>query len=196
MMVLDADMLDVHVGRPVVGRVAAIADCRQREVDRLGEHDLFQILQEELIARNDPAIGHFLYGRIKKDRSPILVISLLLALEHSNTMHKSALTSPLASARSYSADSRAADKKSNTGILPFSVYVFSCDFSGTDLNGMQKKTRQKITKQKVHYKIEKKKHCHGPPEAGQTIRQLFSLEMSSTVNSAVLHMLSGEKFRN
>lgn len=30
-------------------------------------------------------------------------------------------TNPLANARSYSADSSAADKKSNTGIFPFSV---------------------------------------------------------------------------
>lgn len=43
------------------------------------------------------------------------------------------LTKPLANARSYSTDSRAADRKSKTGIFPFSVYVFNCDFNGTDL---------------------------------------------------------------
>lgn len=43
------------------------------------------------------------------------------------------LTKPRAKARSYSADSKAADKKSKTGIFPFSVYVLNCDFNGTDL---------------------------------------------------------------
>lgn len=43
-------------------------------------------------------------------------------------------TNPLANARSYSADSSAADKKSNTGIFPFSVYELKCDFNGTDLH--------------------------------------------------------------
>lgn len=43
-------------------------------------------------------------------------------------------TNPLANARSYSADSSAADKKSSTGIFPFSVYELKCDFNGTDLH--------------------------------------------------------------
>lgn len=89
-------------------------------------------------------------------------------------MYKSAVTSPLASARSYSADSRAADKKSNTGILPFSVYVFSCDFSGTDLHGMQENEKEK-TKKGFITKL-KKKIVTG--FAKQAFRQLFSLEKS------------------
>lgn len=51
----------------------------------------------------------------------------------------SVLTSPLPRARSYSADSRAADKNSNTGILPLSVNVVIKDFSCIDLK--KKKTQ-------------------------------------------------------
>lgn len=62
-------------------------------------------------------------------------------------MEKLLITNPLAKALSYSADSNAADRKSKTGIFPFSVYVFNCDFSGTDLIIKQKKKQKKNSKQ-------------------------------------------------
>lgn len=43
------------------------------------------------------------------------------------------LTSPLANALSYSADSNAAERNSRTGIFPFSVNVVSKDFNCIDL---------------------------------------------------------------
>lgn len=43
------------------------------------------------------------------------------------------LTSPRPNARSYSADSNAAERNSRTGILPFSVNVVSKDFNCMDL---------------------------------------------------------------
>lgn len=66
------------------------------------------------------------------------------------------LTKPLVNARSYSTDSRAVDKKSNTGIFPFSVYVFNCDFNGTDLKLRYRMWLEETKEKEDHQKSIKK----------------------------------------